>query len=485
MEDITRQSASALAALIRERRAGSEAITGAFLQRIAEGNEQYHALVSVFEKEALAAARQYDQEAEAGLWRGPLHGVPVTIKESFWMKGCRSTMNFRYFKNFVAPEDAEVVKRVRNAGAVILGQTNVPKLLLDYQVNGDLFPATQHPFNPACTPGGSTGGGAAALALGMTPVELGSDFGGSVRVPASFCGLYGLKPTDGTVPTQGIVPLPPGAKPGIMHMAQPGPLAKSPEDIELLWKIIAGPYSGDRTVPDIRWAAPLKNALAQYRVAWVDGWPGYPVSETVRGAMQYWITQLEAAGCRVEKRQPPGNLHGQSLDVYAGLFPYVVAQGTPWWVRKALLWQLERGLLKGMRSRYPKLSKRMQTAFRLGGNFYSEVLWERKTLMQEWDLFMADVDFLICPVAFGPAYPRCKTGSKLSYEGKTMPYCDYVWPYSACFNASGHPALAVPLGFSREGLPVGVQVVGTYWSEPDLLRFAVLEAAHHPRSKSI
>jgi amidase len=474
MEDFTRQPATVLASLIREGRASSEAITRAYLQRIGELNGQYHALVSVFAEEALAAARQCDAELAAGTTRGPLHGVPVTIKESFWMKDCHSTMNFRYFKNFVAGEDAEVVRRIRQAGAVILGQTNVPKLLLDYQVNGDIFPSAKNPFNPACTPGGSTGGGAAALALGMTALELGSDFGGSVRVPAGFCGLYGLKPTDGTVPAHGIVPLPPGAKPGIMHMAQAGPLARSVHDIELLWRIITGPYAGDRTVPDIRWEEPVGHALSHYRLAWLDEWPGYRVSDTVRTALAKRMEQLSAAGCRVERVRPPDDIHRQSLEVFVGLFPYVVAQGTPWWVRKALQWQLERGLLRGMRSRYPALTNRLRRGFSLHANFYSEVLWQRKALIERWEQFFSSYDFLVCPLAFGPAYPRCDTGSPLSYGGVTMPYCDYVWPYSACFNASGHPALSVPLGLSPEGLPVGVQVVGKYWSEPELLRFAKL-----------
>ncbi len=467
-----RSSATAIAAAIRSGACSSVAVTTAFLERIRAANSRYHALVQVLEEDALRVAALRDQEAAAGQWRGPLHGVPVTVKESFWLQGCRSTMNHRYFQHFTAATDAEVVRRIREAGVVILGQTNVPRLLLDYQVNGDLFPSTPHPLHPEYTPGGSTGGGAAALLLGMTPLELGSDFGGSVRVPASFCGLYGLKPTDGTVPTQGMVPVLPRARPGIMHMAQPGPLAHHPDDIELLWKAVTGPYAGDRTVPDIRWAEPTPRPMHEYRLKLVEEWPGYPLSQTVRQALRQWADALQQAGCRVTTVRPPEQLHHQSLEVFVGLFPYVVAQGTPWWVRKGLQWELERGLLKGMRSRYPDLSRRLHRAFRLNGNFYSEVLWQRRALVEQWEDFLQDADFLICPVAFGPAYPRCKTGTPLRYEGRTLPYVDYVWPYSACFNASGHPALAVPLGSSAEGLPVGAQLVGPYWSEPQLLQFA-------------
>lgn len=471
MESFTRCSATALAAMIREGKATSVAITQAYLQRIRACNDQYHALVSVFEKEALAIARLRDEEAAAGHWRGSLHGVPVTIKESFWMKDARSTMNARYFKNFKAREDAELVRRFREAGAVILGQTNVPALLLDYQVNGELFPATKNPFNPAYSPGGSTGGGAAALALGMTSLELGSDFGGSILVPAAFCGLYGLKPTEGSLSTHGIVPVPAGIKQGKLYMVQAGPLARCPEDIELCWRILKG---ADANSAEQTPGHTELRSLAGCRVAWVDGWPGYPVCSVVSSALQDWMKELAAAGCQVYKPEVPEGLHRASLEVFVGLFPFVVAQGAPWWVRLALRWQLERGLLRGMRARYLSLSNRLREGFSLNKHMLQEVLLQRQELTRRWESFLQEYDVLVCPLAYGPPYRRGKTGSPLSYEGHTMPYCDYVWPYSACFNASGHPAISVPLGFSAEGLPVGVQVVGRYGSESELIRFAML-----------
>ena len=175
--------------------------------------------------------------------------------------------------------DAVIVDRIRKSGAVILGQTNVPKFLLDYQVWGDFYPRGKNPYNEEYSPGGSTGGGAAALAAGFTTLELGGDLGGSVRVPSNFCGLYGLKPTDRTVPLHGNIPIPKESKTFLVQMATAGPLARDLDDLEVLWKTIVGPYEGDRTVPRIDWKAPEKASLKEYKLAWVDEWPDYPTSK--------------------------------------------------------------------------------------------------------------------------------------------------------------------------------------------------------------
>ena len=197
------KSAIELAGLIRDGKASSTDIIREHLEQIKRYNNTLNALISIFEDEALMTAAECDNETREGKSRGPLHGVPVTIKEQFWIKGKHSNTNFKMLKDFVAPEDAVIVDRIRKAGAIIVGQTNVPRNLIDYQVSGDLYPEGKNPYDTDYSPGGSTGGGAAALAAGFTPLELGGDFGGSVRVPSNFCGLYGLKPTEKTVPLHG------------------------------------------------------------------------------------------------------------------------------------------------------------------------------------------------------------------------------------------------------------------------------------------
>lgn len=470
------RSALELAAMIREGKATSTAIVTEHLEQIKQQNSTLNALVMVFEEEALATAAACDAEAEAGHFRGPLHGVPVTIKESFWLKGTSSTNNFKMLKDFVAPEDSVLVERIKNSGAVILGKTNVPRNLLDYQVAGDLYAEGKNPYNTDYGPGGSTGGGAAALAAGFTTLELGSDFGGSVRVPSNFCGLYGLKPTDKTVPLHGNIPLPPKAKTFLVHMAQAGPLARNMNDLEVLWKTIVGPHESDRNIPRIAWQTPTKTKLSEYKIAFTTGWLGYEASNQVGEAIQQLVNRFTADGGKAEKAIPDATIHEDSLRVFVSLFPYVIAQGMPWFIRALVKLDLRFGLLKGQ----TKYWKEMNRSFRMDANAYAEALLERSLLVKRWEEFFNTYDFLICPVAFGPAYKRCKLGTPLSYEGKEMLYIDYVWPYNACFNASGHPSLHLPLGLGKEGLPLGLQIVGPYWSEPELIAFGKQLAALTP-----
>ncbi|MBS9522663.1 amidase [Litoribacter alkaliphilus] len=462
------KSATELASLIREQKASSEEIVKEHLDYIKSTNNKFNALISIFEEEALETARSRDVEAKNGQFLGPLHGVPVTIKEQFWIKGKSSTANFKMLKDFVGPEDAVVVQRIKASGAVILGQTNVPQNLLDFQVWGDLYPEGKNPYNLVHTPGGSTGGGAAALAAGFTPLELGTDFGGSVRIPASFCGLYGLKPTDKTVPLHGNLPLPKGANTFLIHMAQAGPLARNLDDVETLWNIIKGPHESDRNIPLIDWKKPVEKPLSEYKIAWTDSWPGYETSNEVSSKLKDLIGKLEKEGTQTHNQPPVGNLHEDSLRLFMSLFPYVISNGTPWFVRAIIKFQLKKGLLK----RSPRYWDVLKKAFKLNVNHYAEVMLTKSKLTQKWEEYFKEYEFLICPVAFGPAYERCKLGSKLKYEGKELNYLDYVFPYLACFNASGNPSVTIPLGLSKEGLPVGVQIVGPHWSEPQLLEFA-------------
>lgn len=472
MSQFIYKSASELARLIREGKASSLAIVKEHLSQIRNHNDKLNALISIFEEEALHEATVCDKEAQEGRFRGPLHGVPVTIKEQFWIQGKKSNTNFKMLKDFVAPEDAVIVDRIKKSGAIILGQSNVPKNLLDYQVAGDIYPEGKNPYNLSYSPGGSTGGGAAALAAGFTALELGGDLGGSIRVPANFCGLFGMKPTENTVPTHGNIPLAKHANTFILHMHQAGPLARTVDDVEILWKIIAGPYEGERRVAPIHWTQATKNSLKDYNIAWTDGWPGFETSTQISHAIQSLADKLGSHGCRIEKKIPDDTIHQDSLKLFTGLFPYIIAQGTPWFVRAIMKMQLYRGFLTGIKKEFPHLAKSMNNGFKLTANHYGQMMLQRSLLIQRWENFFQEYDFLICPVAFGPSYQRCNIGEPLQYDGKQMIYIKYTWPYVACFNASGNPSITIPLGLGEEGLPIGVQIVGKYWSEPELLQVA-------------
>jgi amidase len=466
------RSATELAELIRNREVTSLEVVQEHLAQIKKYNPLLNAVVILLEEEALRAAEACDREASQGRFRGDLHGVPMTVKEQFWVKGTRSTLNFNRLKDWRAPEDAVIVERLRRAGAVILGKTNIAKNLLDYQVRGDIYPEGKNPYNTEYSPGGSSGGSAAALASGMVPVELGGDFGGSIRIPSNFCGIYGLKPTENTIPGHGHVPRPKDARSFIFHMAVSGPMARTPHDLELVWKNIRGEHKSDRSVPRIEWHNPDKKRLQDYKIAWVDGWPGYETSVQTKNVIQDFIRMLDEKGC-ITTHEPPGNnLHERTLDLYRRLSFQLILQDVPMLVKPLMMMDIKRTFLKGVSNVVWKFRDSL-----LG---YSELMGIRAALVREWEEYLGQYDLLVCPIGFGPAYKRCKIGTPISYDGKELLYLNYVWPYNACFNGSGHPSIAIPLGLGKEGLPIGLQVVGSYWSEPDLIHFAKLVSAFTP-----
>lgn len=476
MPDFMYKTAKELARLIREGKATSVDVTKAHLDQIKKHNDKLNAVIIHTEEKALETAKECDQEAKEGNFRGPLHGVPMTIKEQFWLEGEKGTMNFNQYKDFIAPEDALIVDRLKKAGAVIMGKTNVPRKLLDYQVWGDIYPEGKNPYDLEYSPGGSSGGSAAALVSGMTPIELGGDFGGSIRIPSYFCGLPGLKPTEYTIPNHGLVPQLESEKGHVFEMAVAGPMARTVDDMELVWKVIRGSHHSDRTTPRIDWHEPVGTKLNDYKVAWVDKWPDYEPSEEIRTLIREFVEMLSTQGCKTENNPPGNDIHRRSLSFWMRLSGIVLSQDVPWFIRPLMKWDMKRTVFK----RLKKFKKEFNKGFKQSFINYSETMGIRAEIVGEWEQYFEEYDLLVCPMSFGPAYKRCKIGSELSYEGKSMIYSEYSWPYVSCFNASGNPAMNIPLGLNKNGLPVGVQAVGPYWSEPSMIQFAKLISDYTP-----
>ncbi len=466
MEKYIYKSAFELAELIRNGKATSKEIVEEHLAQIQKYNQSLHAVVLLMEDEALKEAQACDAEVEKGNFRGPLHGVPMTIKEQFWLKGAKSTLNSNHLKDWTAEEDALVVSRLRKSGAIILGKTNISKQMLDYQTEGDIYPTCVNPHNPAYSPGGSSGGAAAALATGMVPIELGGDLGGSVRIPPNFCGVYGLKTTENTVPTHGLAPVPKGAKGYLYDMAVVGPMARTPEDLELLWNIVKGPDKVSRLIPPINWKNPKSKKLEDYKIAWVNGWKNYETSTQTQQVIKGFIQLINDQGVKTQLLKPKEGLHHRTLKLHERLSMMIIMQDIPWFVKPLMMRGLKKGFLKGAEDIHWKFKDSFVD--------YSQLVGQRMQIVEEWESYFEEFDLLVCPSGFGPAYKRCKIGTPITYNSSTVEYINYVYPYNACFNASGHPAVAIPLGVHKEGLPVGVQVVGPYWSEPDLLHFTKL-----------
>ncbi len=473
MESIIYQTASRLAQAIQNREVTSEAVVRAHLDHIEKHNAALNAIVILTAEAALQRARAADAALARGEIWGPLHGVPMTIKEVFEIKGLKTTVNFKLYKNHVAKDDALVVTRLKKAGAVILGKTNIPPLLADYQTDGPIYGRTNNPYDLARTPGGSTGGGAAAVAAGLSPLELGSDMGGSLRIPTHYCGLYSLKPTENTIPLHGHMPRTPNLKGGVLHMANFGPLARSLEDVKRTFDVIKGPDHRDVNVVPIQWKAPSGRALSDYRLAWTDTFGPHLAGRETRLLLGDLAQEIGRRGATVMKQHPPHFDFEKAWEVWGNIFGYVMGEDMPPPVRvfSRIKWAVNykgpavKGLRKGLRVNFVQ---------------YARTLKKRDDFISQLQAFFDEVDFWLCPVAMTPAFPHCKPGTPIVVDGRKVDYLTAAGAFVTLFNMTGHPALIIPLGQSSEGLPIGVQIVGPYWSEPELFHFAGHLAALTP-----
>jgi len=299
-------SAAELAAALRARRISARELVELHLARIARHNPSLNAICTLDEAGARRRAREADAALARGELWGPLHGVPMTIKDALETAGLRTTGGHPPLKDYVPAHDAPAVARLRAAGAILLGKSNVPPLSADYRADNPIFGRTNNPWNLERTPGGSTGGGAAAVAAGLSAFDVGSDLAGSVRTPAHFCGLFALKPTERRIANAGHIPEPPGVPRAVRHMNVLGPLARSVEDLALVTRTICGADGSAPDVPPMPWTEPSARLLKTHRFAWSADFGGVPVTRETRAAIQKLADTLANAGCRVEERNPDG-----------------------------------------------------------------------------------------------------------------------------------------------------------------------------------
>lgn len=440
--ELLQRSAAELAAMIRTKQLASRELTEACLARISDRNPALNAIIDLGEAEALAAADAADRAVAQGDETGLLHGVPITIKSSIDVAGrlCECGTQFRAGRR--PKTDAVLVSRLRDAGAVILGTTNTPDMLMAYETDNHIHGRTNHPLNTAYTAGGSSGGEAAAIADGMSVAGMGSDGGGSVRVPAHFCGLYGLKPTPGVIPRTGHFPgcAGPGGYMGLI-----GPMARSAADLQLMLEATAGPDAGDAQSAPVSVAPPTDEALKQMRIGWFTDDSVAPVTPETQQAVQRAATLLEGDGFDVRPYQWSG-MNG-AIDCWWKLFG--VAART-----------LIEPMIGGNEDRvHPLAWGLLATPEETAGTTYPEFLdaWlQRDLFSMRLAKRMEEYPVLLCPVASIPAYPHGQR--EWTIDGQTVSY-PHVFSYSQVFNMTGNPAAVVPIGTSPEGMPIGVQVV--------------------------
>lgn len=459
-------TASEIAAAVRARHASASEAVELYLERIRKHNAALNAICTLDAEGARKRARQADAALAAGEVWGPLHGVPMTIKDALETAGLRTTGGHPPLKDYVPARDATAVARLRAAGAILLGKTNVPPLSADYRADNPIFGRTNNPWGLDRTPGGSTGGGAAAVAAGLSAFDVGSDLAGSVRTPAHFCGLFALKPTERRVPNTGHIPEPPGLPRAVRHMNVLGPLARSVEDLGLVLRAIAGGDEAEWDVPPVPWTPAPERALAGARIAWSTDFGAIPVTRDTRKAIATLADGLVSAGCKVEERNPAGFDFDAAWETWGAVAIAERAATAPERVAERVA-----ALVESLGADVP-VARGSAMGARATLAEYMVFLGRRDALIGALERFFGDWDAFLCPVSVGPAIGHVPFGTPVPVDGATVPYFLAGTAYTSPFNLTGSPALVLPLARSAEGLPIGAQLVGRRWSEPALLALA-------------
>ena len=472
MHELAYVPATKVGALIQTRKVSAEEVTKLALQRISDHNPRLNAIVAMDEEAALHTAREADKEIKCGQIRGPLHGVPITVKDSFSTTGLATTSGCTALKGYVPDKDAAVVSRLKQAGAVLLGKTNVSPLLMDIQTDNEIYGRTNNPWNDNRTAGGSSGGSAASVAAGLSYLDIGSDIGGSLRIPAHYCGVFSLKPTEGAVPATGHMPGFEGKADyaSSRHLACYGPLTRSIEDVRAAFSIISGSRGYAGGLPNGPQASSPSPSTSPLRVGWIEELPGYPVSRSIQEALRRFVQKLASQGIFVKQiTSPPFDIRaawetwGKIIDAEQNSTASIIQRGLSYLATRKVSQQV------------PTASMLVPLTFKN----YMRVLTKREQLIRSFEQFMAGYDVLLCPVSSTTAFPHLQKTKMVGYQpiykeplyidGKPQNYWIATTYYANLFNVTGSPVVTMPIGFDTDGLPIGIQCVGKRWRDYDLL----------------
>jgi amidase len=445
--------------LLQSREIGAGELLDLYLDRIDRLNAEYNLVVAFDRDRARAAASEIDRRRREGETLGPLAGLPITIKDSYEVTGMPATCGLVPLRHHMPEQDADAVALLRKAGANIFGKTNLPAGASDWQSFNPIYGISRNPWNPERTVGGSSGGAAAAVAAGLTSFELGSDIGGSIRIPSHFCGVFGHKPTYGLVSVRGHIPPPPGT----LHQPElgvAGPIARSAADIDLLMSVLAPPLP-----------APRHDRLADFRVGVWWGGDAYRVDSGYRQALEAYVADLRAAGARIEEVELPVDPR-ESYEVYLQVLFAIV--GAPALQEadafERLAGQDETGIAA-------KLARYMRTSL---GEWF-ELAEKREHLFRAWARFFGEYDLLLCPAVPVVAFEHMAEGSgvhsdqlfrRITIDGEPAPYLDFTWQGLAL--VANLPATVMPTGKFSQGLPCGLQLIGPHREDRTNIRFAQL-----------
>ena len=459
--------AASLAKKIRRGQISAHGNLKLMLSRIEKVNPRINAIILKRVDEAIERAKAADRASRLGESWGPLHGVPISIKECFDWVGTPSTFGHLERRNHQAEANAVVVERLLQAGAIVVGKSNVPKDLADWQSFNDVYGTTLNPWDPSCSAGGSSGGSAAALASGLTALEIGSDIGGSIRIPAHFCGVYGHKPTYGVVPFHGHA-MQPGMPADDLSVI--GPLARTAEDLALALRLIAAPYGSSTRAWRFQFPRPKWKDLNGLRVAIITGDADFPVDNDTRRLCVVVGDALRSKGAQITL-DPELPLASRT---YYELYIALLRAATSVRLSHTELEVISEAL------KVRDSTNREYETLMFHGLTQSHRRWLdygmlRQQLRDRWDEFFTKQDLLITPVSPTPAFRSMpnlpKSAQTLVVDGQVRPNADtYFWLGLA--SAAYLPATTFPSGVSSNGLPIGLQIIGPEYSDLSCIRLA-------------
>ena len=455
--NIVKMSGFEQARLISEKKVSPVEVIDAVFQLIHELNPKLNAFCTLNEEKAREEAKEAEKAIMRGEKAGPLHGVPISIKDMISTKGIRTTFGSKLYKDLIPNEDDICVERVRDAGAIIIGKTNVPEFGYQGVTDNELFGPTRSPWNENLTPGGSSGGSAVAVSCGMGALTIGNDGGGSIRIPSSFCGLYGMKPSFGRVPLYPGCrdPLYPGAS-GWESLECNGPMTRTVEDSALLLSIISGPSNFDRhSIPDegLDYLEIIKNKdIKGLKIAYSPDWGYCPVDPIVREITERAVKVFEQLGCHVEEANP-------GFEVTVEQFWTLVARDT------------DLSALRKLAEKKPELFGPTMTSF-INTKWNDEDLTNAHILRLDVNVkmrkFMQNYDLLLTPTLAVPPFEIGINGpSKI--DGKNVSESDWL-NFTYPINMTGQPAATIPAGWTEDGLPIGLQIIGRHLDDSTVLR---------------
>ncbi len=452
-------SATELAQKIRDREVSCEELLKVYLERVDRFNGELNAIVVDIREQALEDARAADAKVASGKELPPLHGVPMTVKESYNVAGTPTTWGNPGWKDNVASEDAESVKRLKDAGVVVFGKTNVPLMLADFQSYNEVYGTTLNPYDHERVPGGSSGGSAAALAAGLTGLETGSDIGGSIRNPAHFCGIFGHKPTHNLVWMRGHSP--PGDIRTSSDISVIGPMARSADDLDTAMRVMAGPDEIMARGYQLK-LPELEGPLSNLKVAvWKDD-EQCPVSAEVRERVERVAAALRDAGAAVDEEARPSFDSDHTHRTYQNLLQATMASRMPDADYESLK-KYVASLAPDDDSQVARTLKAQVSSFKEWGE-NNEL---RQHLRWSWHEFFKDYDVLITPIMPTAAFPhdhRDFGERTIKIDNEERPYFDQVF-WAGLTGVSYLPSTVIPTGLNGDGLPIGLQIVGPEYAD--------------------